>query len=1586
MAKGTSPAEGDRKDLGGKKPQFDAFAAFAYKELVSNELDWIKVADNDAMTLDDIQYSTKTQIHAFQVKWSNQLKPEPFTYVDLKNILPEIFGSWKALKSKHTGSLKELKVHVLSNRPASKGDHVKDGATKIGSFSDFLREVWVNIKNRQPVPAKWANVFNDFKNTLTTQDNEWDEFVESLEINLEFKLEEFGTSSGPSVKNNHLMTLSRFLLEKVTDKNKPIEFSASDIIKNLGWEGMFSTIFNHDLLIDPDRYQPIVETKEALDKLIDQNTEGYVFLLGGPGTGKSTLLTEWSKNRKERIIRYYAFDFTSPSAFTNNRERGETLTFYYDLVSQLKADGIYKEKSLIDKDINFLKKAFERQLQELTAQYKKSGKKTILIIDGLDHVPRYGGVQKSFLADLLLPNDIPEGVFIVLGSQSFELDSLPQEIQQTWKTKDRSITMSRLSKRDVENYIGKVAIVGLPAEQREKLYTTSQGHPLYLSYVVNKMNQDGIFLTDNEFLPIDGDINLYYEKFWAELEAIPSLRHLLGLCARIKGPISLPFMAEWNLPDEVQLAFKRKAIFLFNNVRNSLSFFHNSFRQFLLAKTATSILTNEFDKTKDVSFHVELARCYQQSKIEPAWNASYHLFHAGKTDEFLQTANPNAFTEQLLKFRPDNEIDADIKTGLFVGQETNNPNITLRYLLSKNEMESRGRHTGVSSYIEEFIQLGNIDQAKKLIRNDTQLLVNKSYALKCAHSLFNADEKQEAKLVYTLAAPDEITKTGIAFLHKSHDLYRTIEVLEKWARTAALFEKAITVVNLVSNIGLKDGDTFDAAELTNIRNRLFLSAAYTFIEEDNWTEYDSLMDAWLKDPNWHKGYYASAVLEAAHHNLHNGDAPKAIAFLTTLKAKKDEWKLSNYKKLRTAALLYGAKEDLAEVKQWIDDIPQPGLQKKKSNAPDLEFDDFTERILLNALLTLTGNEPNILDIVKGESQTDQLWVEFERKLVLIAKLQANGMLNADRQDVWQKALPMVRFYYSMPSKHDTEWFSLERMKKDYFNFLLAAASRWGDDAFNDFMDKFLEEIKAHRKLWKPEFIREILVRAYEHGYLKETVVSELEAIESEMLQEHDTSGRVDECYLHAKAWIALEEKEKSLFWLSQSLKESFSVGYRKDYQFNRWLEWLTKVNEKQPEHTAKRLKLFLAFLPHLKQTVEGSPFYAGARGVLKIGYSIDFGIGVQQFLWQMENGIIAFEDGLSLTLSSMISQANSESEINNAALLYKKLLLYIAEDNTDEILTELLEKQLQLFDSSKFNSNVHELIKSINVNCLESNRSETIKTIQKFLEGKGIQIEGLPAIESDSKKIAESRNELVLLPSHDHIHETDVLSRINSFSDFKSLFNSEDKANSYFSWHKVVQKISPSLTLDNLKEMLELNSQGGRQCELLALLSMRAMELGDETLASQLAERSLNQSSSSGWSSFYDGGTRLHAMRAFQKINEAEGRKLALRTLTEDITQSNDPDSILASWDEILPLITKDPNPVLIWEEIEGYLKRLFGNAELLTVPDFKSMDQKESLVTLLSHLSKMKVRAISTPAKAILAEVASKDSDILTLLHNGSN
>lgn len=63
-------AGGERAAIGGYLLQFDEFAWFVYLNLINNKLEWIRVADPKAEKLDDIQYATHSELHAYQVKWT----------------------------------------------------------------------------------------------------------------------------------------------------------------------------------------------------------------------------------------------------------------------------------------------------------------------------------------------------------------------------------------------------------------------------------------------------------------------------------------------------------------------------------------------------------------------------------------------------------------------------------------------------------------------------------------------------------------------------------------------------------------------------------------------------------------------------------------------------------------------------------------------------------------------------------------------------------------------------------------------------------------------------------------------------------------------------------------------------------------------------------------------------------------------------------------------------------------------------------------------------------------------------------------------------------------------------------------------------------------------------------------------------------------------------------------------------------------------------------------------------------------------------------------------------------------------------
>ena len=504
-------ASGERAAMGGYLPQFDEFAWFVYLNLINKKLEWIRIADPKAEKLDDIQYSTHSEIHAYQVKWT--IADANISFANFTELLPLITSSWKSLKAANPG--KKIIPHLITNKPLSSHDSLKEGDTKIGSFQDFFSEVWTKIKSNQPIDVKWNLVLGEFKKSSKLNDSEFEEFVASFDFQPDYKQKQFSVGNIKySKEDEDLQQISRFIVEKVASPERVVEFTRQEIIKELGWSDRFKTIFNHELIVDRQRYQPIQSTIDLLNSKLEDHKNGYLFLLGGPGTGKSTLLNQWSKGLKTRIIRYYAFDFVNPSSHLNFYERGNATHLFFDLVFQLKEAGIYKRDILPYKDLLFLKDVFNEQLRAIGEDFVTNGRSTIILIDGLDHVPReYKSTTNSFLRELPLPSTLPDGVFIILGSQSYELEDIQQEIKTEFENGDRTIQIDSLKKEEVYKYIDNLdSSIQLTGAQKLQVFEKSQGHPLYLSYLVEKINKaDSIDDTIESFEVIDGSIDNYYK-------------------------------------------------------------------------------------------------------------------------------------------------------------------------------------------------------------------------------------------------------------------------------------------------------------------------------------------------------------------------------------------------------------------------------------------------------------------------------------------------------------------------------------------------------------------------------------------------------------------------------------------------------------------------------------------------------------------------------------------------------------------------------------------------------------------------------------------------------------------------------------------------------------------------------------------------------------------------------------------------------------------------------------------------------------------------------------------------------------------
>lgn len=115
MEKHLVSAIGERAAMGGYLPQFDEFAWFVYLNLINKKLEWIRIADPKAEKLDDIQYSTHSEIHAYQVKWT--IADANISFANFAKLIPLIVSSWEKLKTANPS--KKIIPHLITNKPAS---------------------------------------------------------------------------------------------------------------------------------------------------------------------------------------------------------------------------------------------------------------------------------------------------------------------------------------------------------------------------------------------------------------------------------------------------------------------------------------------------------------------------------------------------------------------------------------------------------------------------------------------------------------------------------------------------------------------------------------------------------------------------------------------------------------------------------------------------------------------------------------------------------------------------------------------------------------------------------------------------------------------------------------------------------------------------------------------------------------------------------------------------------------------------------------------------------------------------------------------------------------------------------------------------------------------------------------------------------------------------------------------------------------------------------------------------------------------------------------------------------------------------
>lgn len=1507
------PATGERAAMSGYTGQYTEFACRVYDCMQSDTLVEVRVADAPEKVgiLDDICYVTTTEVHAYQIKWT--INNETFGYSDFISLIPDIMKSWIRVKNLYP----QLPVypHLLTNRRGTvEGTYITDSqGNRIGQFPAFREEVVATLKRGKTPDSKWTDVISQLRATTSITDEEFAQFWKMFIFTTDYRGEELPIRMAKVDQDTrNKWDLIAWIIEKVSSDERRAPFSCYEIRQELGWDKRNRFNFNHNLSVDVEKYEPNKQAIELLNAKLSSKSKGYIFLEGTPGSGKSTILTSWIQSILNPHIQYYAFDFTRPSSqLDNNSERGESLTFLYDIVLQLQNLG-YKPKDTVNlrKDFVFLKGRFQQLLQEAGEEAQVMEKPMLIIVDGLDHIHReYTTCEHSLLEVLPTSEDLPDGIIFVLGSQYYSELGLNPFIMREYEGGESTVKMPPLTRDEVRN----LAIKILGSERVthavvDKLASISSGHPLYLRYTLNQLSANPK-LKLSSIQTYDADPDIYYRRIVGEILQDDEKCEFLGVLSRTVDAIREDFIREWKTPERVKQAVFRKMrhLFVYDEYAHTISFFHNSFRQYLLKETSRDWLTGNYNETKDKSYYEQLSQYAQSTLSKENWNTGIYLYRAERYDDFINQITPERLIDQIHHFRPLWHVQIDVKAATQIALKRDDPYMMIRYLLLQSQLsQMENQEYSSSDLIEPLLIIGLPEIARLQIYDGKVLHGDQGFALYAAKLFYTYNQKEDALHIFQLTYPDFMSEP-IKVRKFDHDLKNHAEYMQEWIQTAVYFlpldeienKIALYMDHLRELANLNKEDFNEEAMLFSFKYKVIES----LIDMERWPDmeqYQSTFNAQYKDYleiSTQCDKVSKLIEKRVTHDIIKPEFEKLQSIYAT---KKLQISSKAYLKMADFACKIGEGEDV--IKLYLDKVQWHKLASTTKHVmPRDNFAELKDRIRYVELRAQSGYDDSISELVPDDGGYSGLMVSYLRKVYTLAKYKGKATQPGQSS---VELMQLVRYYLtsfdSLVRNYETDAYSINEQRADFYAYLVKVVSAYGIEEVRQ-VGTVVQDLYKSGK-WKAEekAIRMIVRSLYEAGIDKEWAVTMIESIEETMFKGEDITSKQSEALAQGLVWLRLDEKDRASRIFQRMIEETFGVGYRKDYQPVTMAEWVSKANMADPNRAAERIEWIATRMGALYDSCESrTPVYAGER-LLENAFDINLGMGLKFGRWLLDSEKGYFDSVSSIVIRKLLSKVQNETEYGVVFRYYTQIHLYIQDDRSEvdtSLFEDIYDKGKSLL-SARYSAYVSELRQCINTQCFEN--------VRKVLLAKMDELEN-PTPQAESIKIRDVDN------PEDWMHESDRL---------------EAKA----------------------KELLDA---------------------GDREGAWDAAMEALHKSNVYGWAKYNDGGTRINACGLLRMIDAEKGRQIAMSQIAEDISSSIGYGA-MQYLDEIAHLLVREDDALKLFDEEMRYMHMILraNTVDQTDRPDLVSNNDGviETMTRWLIYLMKMPIISLSERAKKLLA------------------
>ena len=1515
---------GERGAMGGYRAQYDEFSRRVYDCILNGNLECIRVADaeDNVGKLDDICYVTDTEVHAYQVKWTNS--DDTFTYIDFKSLIKQVAEGWKKIKAIYP--TKVVIPHLLTNRKCSTADRSikgNDGKT-LGTFADYVVNVITPLCSSAELSDKWAVVLDELNETTGLTEGQSSEFWPLFCFTPNYVEETIDIAQKHTCQRiSDLLDINRLIQEMAASKERQVIASMDDIIRKLGWGTRVQTQYDHNLNVLPSEYEPNKAAISQLNTLLESRHKGYLFLEGTPGSGKSTLITQWVKQIPNKCIRYYAFDFTRPSAqLVNDSDRGERTTFLFDLIKMMEREGFKsQDNTLAYKEYQFLKNRFVELLEIVHLHYKETGLCTVIVVDGLDHIDReYKDCIHTLLEVLPSVQEVPDGVVFVLGSQYFKNLRLNRTILEEYKKGGSTILMPSLAKDEVKQLMVKLMGQEIASDRVvEACMSKSQGHPLYLRYILNQISDAQNTETLYDIPTYNGDIEAYYANIIPCMRTNAGMRSFLGLLSRIIGDINYGFIQEWNINEQVLLDFNNtlRHLFVKNQVAQSLAFFHNSFRQYLLNETAKDTFDDAYSEEQNRKYYKALANYTLNSKVMNNWSVASYLYMAHEYDEFLKEVSPDNLFSQLQNFRPLWHVRRDVEKLAHIASSKKDVYLLMRTLFLQSQLSQMKMQDYSSlTLVDEFLELGYSDMAKMQIREGRELKCNTNYALKLARNFCQVEDKAEANILFELSYPEFLSHKPDEFHNRYNALRERHLLLEEWIHTAPYFlsldridSELVKFTDYLQAFAEHDQVEYDAEYSTYLLKR---KVADSLVEQSRWNDLEEYLNAtqgtvFSLPLQYHaRRERVSMLIKSRASDFVIHDAFESLQKCFDKLGEKDK------PYLQMATLSWRANMPNEVLASYLCNVIWENLGSYYINDYESNFSQFKKHIRYITLRSYLGYDDDLLSLVPDDNshQDNGLMISYLRKVFTLAKLGGKAKRgDKDEAQLLGVAMPYMQSFDAYKfSDYNRYSYRISQQRSDFYVYIVEVASCFGEKTVLKIAKQACEYFAKESCKATAESKRKFACALYEYGLDKDYVSDLLSEIETEMYEYQDLDGRQRETYHQGKAWMMLGENDKAMSLFHCLIKESFGVGYRKDYQPSTFAEWINDANKADPENAIKRIHWLTSRLNYINDCSESRTGTQAATELLEGVMIQNLDAGLKLGKWMLDKEYGYFESVSAILIKRLSCIITNEQEYNALIRLYTQIHLSFTNGyDADTSLLECIFKTGQQICDSSFEKLSEKFKMAILTNCNDAYRASLLKKLDEISKPKA------------DVKLDESNK--------DYYRESDSLT-------------AEAK-------------------------------------ELLAL--------GDKTAAWDKAMEALAASSPAGWAKFYDGGTRMKACQLLIRIDRTKGQEVAINQFAADLVNGLGY-SEMHYTTEIAYLLSDKVEPLKLFKEQFDYMNRILREdavcAEDCPDVDFDRTQALEAIGSWLTFIAEMPVMSLSEVAKMLLAHmIADGFADVIYIM-----